>query len=184
MTKKNILFTVLLIAIAISWRIINHEFMIAPNLELITTVSVIAAIAMGIGAAVIVPVSSMVLSDLIIGNTSIFIFTWASFLVIGIAAIILKKYNNAPKKQIIYSAGFAVLSSCLFFVVTNFGVWLEGWYPMTMAGLMTDFVSAVPFYRTMLIGNIIMVPAAVSIYQFVKLRSTSKKLIVDSFVSN
>ena len=184
MTKKNIIFTVLLIAIAVSWRIINHEFMIAPNLELVTTASVIAAITMGLGAAVIVPISSMILSDMIIGNSSIFMFTWASFLIIGIAAIILKKYNDAPKKQIMYSAGFAVISSCLFFVVTNFGVWLEGWYPMTMAGLTADFVSAIPFYRTMLIGNIILVPSAVSIYQFAKARATSKELVVNSHIGN
>lgn len=177
---KNSLLCLILISLAVGWRVINHNFGIAYNLELVTTVSVIAAIVIGWKAAVIVPMSSMAISDIFIGNSSIFVFTWSAFVTIGISALLLRKLNNRPKSQIIYSLGFALASSFFFFIITNFGVWSQGWYPATWTGLIECFTMAIPFYRTMLIGNIIMVPTAVSIYQFVKNRQTAKSLIIDT----
>lgn len=179
---KNIVLIITLIILAVSWRVINHNFQIAPNLELVTVASVLAAVIIGWKAALIVPISTMIMSDLIIGNSSIFIFTWSSFVVIGLAALLLRKLANKPKSQIIYSAGFAVASSFFFFIVTNFGVWAQGWYPATMAGLTSCFVAAVPFYRTMLIGNLILVPTAVSVWQYIKARQMTKNLVVNSLV--
>lgn len=185
--NKNFIFKILfasaLVVTAVSWRIINHNFNFAPNLELITAVTVLAAIVLGARWAVIVPLSSMIVSDLIIGNSSIFMFTWGAFAIIGAGAILLRKLNKQPKKQIIASIGFAVASSFAFFVITNFGVWLQGWYPATPAGLITCFILAIPFYRTMLIGNIILVPASVAVYQLVRARIANKKLVIDTTIS-
>lgn len=179
---KNTALIILLIATAVGWRIINHEYQIAPNLEIVTSVSVIAAIVLGFQAAIIVPISTMILSDLIIGNSSIFMFTWSSFVIIGVSALLLRKLNKQPKKQILYSVGFAITSSFLFFIVTNFGVWAQGWYPATFAGLMDSYTMAIPFYRTMLIGNLILVPASVAAWQFVRAKQTAKNLVVDTLV--
>lgn len=167
-TLKKIIIASILIAVAVAWRIINHSYSLAPNLELVTMVSVLAAVIIGMRAAVAVPLATMVISDVIIGNSSIFIFTWSSFAVIGLGAMLLKKLNDKPKTQILSSVGFAVASSFLFFLVTNLGVWLQGWYPATITGLITCFTLAVPFYRTMLIGNMIIVPSAILIWQVVK----------------
>lgn len=179
---KKIILPILLIALAVGWRIINHEFQFAPNLEIVTAVSVIAAVTIGLRAAIVVPIAAMILSDLIIGNSAIFMFTWSSFALIGASAVILRRLNNKPAKQIMYSAGFAAISSLVFFLITNFGVWAQGWYPATFAGLMNSYVMAIPFYRTMLIGNLIIVPSAVAIYQLVKNSQTVKSLVVDPLV--
>jgi hypothetical protein len=179
---KNILFIICLISIAVGWRIINSNYNIAPNLEFVTVVTVIAAVTMGWRAALIVPVSSMVISDLIIGNSSIFVFTWGSFALIGAGAVILKQLNNKPKTQILSSFGFAASSSFLFFVVTNFGVWLQGWYPATLSGLTSSYVMAIPFYRTMLIGNLILVPSAITTWQLVKAHQATKNLVINPLI--
>ena len=179
---KKITLIIALIAIAVSWRIINHNYMIAPNFELVTVATVIAAITLGYKAAIAVPLTSMVISDLIIGNTSIFIFTWGAFLIIGMGAILLAKLNKKSKTQVLCSVGFAILSSFFFFALTNFGVWAQGWYPATWNGLAECFTLAIPFYRTMLIGNIIMIPAAVAAYQFVKNRQAAKSLVINPLV--
>lgn len=179
---KNAAIILALVVVAVGWRIINNAFMIAPNLELVTTVSVLAAIIIGWRGALIVPIVSMILSDLIIGNTSIFVFTWSAFALIGVGALLLRKSIGKPKKQIAQSFGFAIVSSFTFFVVTNLGVWLQGWYPMTWAGLIECFTLAIPFYRTMLVGNLILIPAAVAVYQFVRLKVASKESIVNSLV--
>jgi hypothetical protein len=179
---KFIAIAIALISVAVGWRIINNTYAIAPNLELVTTATVLAAIVLDWRGALIVPIASMIVSDLFIGNSSIFMFTWSAFTIIGIGALLLRKLNNKPKSQILASAGFAVASSFAFFVITNFGVWSQGWYTMTFAGLVECFTMAIPFYRTMLIGNIILVPAAVAVYQFVRVKATSNDLVVDSLV--
>jgi len=179
----KILLAISLIAAPIIWRIINHNNNFAPNLEFITVSAVLAAIILGKKAAIIVPLMAIVLSDLIIGNSSIFIFTWGSFLIIGISAIILNKLNNNPIKQIASSAAFALSSSFLFFAITNFGVWVQGWYPATFAGLITSYTMALPFYKTMLIGNIIIVPCAVAAWQLAKNHKIVKSLVVNAFIS-
>ncbi len=175
-TTRQIIIAVALIAFAVMWRLINHSFGLAPNLEIITSVTVLAALCIGLRTAIIVPLFSMIISDLFITNSSIYIYTWSSFALIGLGAILLRKLEGRPKSQILASAGFAVCSSFFFFIVTNLGVWLEGWYPMNINGLATCFTLAIPFYRTMLIGNIILVPTVVAIRQIVLLKFTAKKL--------
>ena len=158
--------------------------MFAPNLELVTMVSIIAALTFGWRAALLVSIGAMAVSDAIIGNMSILVFTWGSFALIGLGAVILRKLNNKPKTQVLASAGFVIASSTLFFVVTNFGVWLQGWYPATWAGLITCYQLAIPFYRTMLIGNLIMVPVAVAAWQFVRVRQAANISVVNPLVGD
>lgn len=175
---KSTLLIVGLIALAVGWRIINHKYQLAPNLELVTLVSVVAALSYGWRMALIVPLATMAISDAIIGNSSILFFTWGSFALIGLSALVLRKLNDRPRPQILASAGFVLLSSLAFFIITNFGVWAEGWYPATWAGLVESYQAAIPFYRTMLIGNVIMVPVAVAVYQYVKVHQTTKSSVV------
>jgi hypothetical protein len=137
---------------------------------------------MGWKVALVVPVTTMILSDLIIGNSSIYMFTWSAFAIIGMSALILRRLNQKPKSQILYSFGFAIISSLIFFVITNFGVWAQGWYPATLAGLTDCFIMAIPFYRTMLIGNIILVPSAIAVWQLVRVHIASKGLVVNPLV--
>ena len=173
-----------LVAIAVGWRIINYKFQVVPNLELVTTVSILAAVILGWRAALIVPLTTMAISDAFIGNSPIFMFTWGSFALIGLGAMLLRKLNAKPKSQILYSIGFAAASSFVFFLVTNFGVWTMGWYPATWAGLGECFMMAIPFYRTMLIGNVILVPSAITIWQVVKARQIAKSLVINPLVGN
>jgi len=181
---KNFLLIIIFISLATIWRIVNHNYNIAPNLELVTTASVLAAVILGWRAALIVSITTMVISDFIIGNSSIFMFTWGSFALIGLGAMLLRILSNRPKMQILYSIGFATASSFLFFIVTNFGVWAQGWYPATWTGLGDCFMSAIPFYRTMLIGNMILVPASITVWQLVKARQTAKSLVINPLVGN
>jgi hypothetical protein len=43
-------------------------------------------------------------------------------------------------------------SSVLFFLLTNFGVWVLG-YPKTWEGLVACYTAAIPFFRASLIGD-------------------------------
>ena len=58
-------------------------------------------------------------------------------------------------------AGAGLVSSLLFFIVTNFGVWAFGngtVYPLTPSGLIECYVMALPYLRNTLISMAIFLP--------------------------
>jgi len=61
--------------------------------------------------------------------------------------------------------GCAVVTSTLFFVVTNFSHWwIYHMYPHTVSGLAQCYVQAIPFFRYALVGDIVFATALFSIY--------------------
>ena len=62
---------------------------------------------------------SFIVTDLIIGFHGVAIFTWGSVILIGL----ISKYF---KKTILNRIFGAILGACLFFIITNFGVWSLG----------------------------------------------------------
>ncbi|MEM9828776.1 MAG: DUF6580 family putative transport protein, partial [Planctomycetota bacterium] len=49
----------------------------------------------------------------------------------------------------------SVVASTTFFIVSNLGVWLSPWYPLTAAGLVSCFVAAIPFYGYSLAADLL-----------------------------
>ncbi len=52
--------------------------------------------------------------------------------------------------------GLALGAGTLFFLVSNFAVWMSGGgygHPHTLAGLMSTYADGIPFYRNELIAN-------------------------------
>lgn len=48
----------------------------------------------------------------------------------------------------------SVAASTAFFLISNLGVFLAGWYPMTATGFVACFVNAIPFYGYTLAGDL------------------------------
>lgn len=95
---------------------------------------------------------SMILGDLIIGFHNLIFFTYLGLLF----SVIIGKYIQQLKiKQIFLSS---IASALIFFIVSNFGVWLlGGFYEHTLQDLMKCYVAAIPFFRSTLISTIIFV---------------------------
>jgi hypothetical protein len=94
----------------------------------------------------IVPISTMILSDIIIGNNWIILFTWSGFALIGYIGYILKTKNKMNVKQIPNVLGVGIVGILLYDIWTNFGTWLGGWgYTYTWEGLMLCYTKALPF---------------------------------------
>ncbi len=163
---KKIIFAALLITIAIVLRTIGH---IAPNIEYVTAASLLAGAYLGKKYAVLVPFIIMVLTDTLIGNTNIFIFTWSAYLAIGLFG---SKFLNKNSKFIILKAtGTGLAAGIFFYLWTNFGVWaLDSWgmYPRTLSGLMQSYIMGLPFLRLTLLGNLLFVPISFGIVEMVK----------------
>lgn len=150
-----------LVATAIAWRLINWNYSIAPNLEIVTASTLVAAVFLSRRAALLVPLTIMAVSDIIIGNSMILVFTWSAFALIGLAGLAMRRLGGSPAKLMLTSVLAAIGGSVFFFLYTNFGVWLLGdgsLYAKTWAGLVQCYVMGLPFYRTMLVGNLVLVP--------------------------
>ena len=93
---------------------------------------------------------SMILADLFIGFHSNMIFVYAALVLI---AFVSSKVNNKIKfnNLIIYG----LIGSILFYIVSNFGVWLlSGLYTKNLSGLIECYVMAIPFFVNTLFSTI------------------------------
>jgi len=91
---------------------------------------------------------SFAITDLFIGFHGTTLFTWGSVLFIGF----LSKYFI---KNIISRITGALVGACIFFVITNFGVWSIGIYGYNINGLLTCYILAIPFFAYSLISTFI-----------------------------
>jgi hypothetical protein len=96
------------------------------------------------------PLGALLLSDLVLGlyhGMATVYFSVALIVMIGMVAL---KRTSAVR---VGSA--AILSSVLFFVITNFGMWMfSGFYPRTLAGLEACYVAAIPFFQNTVVGDL------------------------------
>lgn len=165
--KSKLISAVLLIFLGILFRTVLH---VGDNIEFVTTAALLSGAYLGMGWSIGVPVISMVISDLIIGNSNIFIFTWSAYMIIGISGFLLQKFKIKSQKLMIARAtGLGVLSAVFFFLWTNFGVWLLdsfGMYPKTIEGLMNAFLLGLPFLQLNLIGNLIFIPVSFFLFDY------------------
>lgn len=142
---KKILAAGALVAVGIAGRLVPH----LPNATPVTAITYAGGKYLGKTWAVLIPLAAMVLSDVVIGfyDWKVLLSVYASFAAIGALSGFLKKVPNG--------AALTVLAApFLFFIITNFAVWLTSpWYAKTLAGLFECFVLGLPFLRNMFFGD-------------------------------
>lgn len=113
-----------------------------------------------------VPLIAMFLTDLILGfhNTMIAVYiSFALMVVIGMTMIKRKKAGNILLAS--------VTATVLFFIITNFAIWLSGiMYPMTGAGLAECYVAAIPFFGYNLAGNLFYAGVMFGLFELAKVK--------------
>ncbi len=114
--------------------------------------------------AFLMPLLILFLSDLFLGFHTTILFVYAGFLAITGIGFWLKGRLNVSNVIIA-----ALLSSLLFFILTNFGVWvMYDFYPKNFAGLSEAYVAGIPFFRNDLLGNFFYSGVFFGIYYWVK----------------
>ena len=121
------------LALAIS-RLIPHP----PNFTSLMALSFYIPAILGIR---FIPalILSFLITDLIIGYHGVMFFTWGSVLIIGLMS---KFFLLSMTNRLLG----ALIGACLFYIITNFGVWSLGSYGYTLDGLITCYVVAIPFF--------------------------------------
>ena len=91
---------------------------------------------------------SFVITDLLIGYHSGTHWTWGSVLIIGLMSQYFSKNINLRLVGSLFGA-------FIFFLITNFGVWISGMYSLTVNGLIECYTLAIPFFTYSLISTIL-----------------------------
>lgn len=101
--------------------------------------------------AYIVALGAMFLSDIFLGFHGTMIFVYGAFIITIFMGTMMR--GKVTGKNVL---GGAIGSSVLFYILTNFGVWLtSAYYPLTIEGLITCYVAAIPFFHYTLAGTLV-----------------------------
>lgn len=107
-------------------------------------------------------ISSMLLSDLLLGAYEV-----GSMMVVYLALLLPVVLGGFLRKGLsIKRLGVATIGgSLLFFIASNFAVWLfNGWYAPTLAGLIECYIAAIPFYQNALAGDLLYTALIFGVY--------------------
>lgn len=165
---KKLSFSLLLVLVAVSERI---WFDLGSNVELVMTVSILGTILLGRKWGVGVAILSLMISDMVIGNSGIFMFTWSAFGLIAAGSSWLK--NKGWQWGGIYGLAGAVF----FYGYTNFGVWLiGGMYAHTWVGLMRSYWMGLPFLKIHAVSSMLLLSGTLGLLNLVNLRFRVSRL--------
>ena len=114
---------------------------------------------------------SFAITDFFIGFHASILFTWGSVIIIGLLS---KYFVFSIYKRI----SGALIGACIFFLITNFGVWSFGSYGYDLNGLILCFTLALPFFGYTLISTLLFSAVIETIYRFFKLAFKKTKTIL------
>jgi len=153
------IFAVVLILIGVGLRFLPHM----PNFTPIIAIALFGGVYFSKKVALILPIAVMMISDIFIGyyEFSLMYSVYGAFLLCVALGFWLKK-----NKKWYTIGGGAILSSVLFFLITNLAVWIfTSWYPRDLSGLIQCYLSALPFLKNALFGDLFYVTMFFGTYE-------------------
>ncbi|MEO5668237.1 MAG: DUF6580 family putative transport protein [Bdellovibrionota bacterium] len=138
-----------LVAIAALSRLLPH----APNFTAIGAIALFAGYYFRSGrSAFVISIAAMILTDLFIGTHPTLVWVYGAFALIAVLGAAL-----STNRFTWFKTGVTSLTAAgVFFVVTNFGVWVSaGLYPHTRMGLARCFAAAIPFFGNTLVAQFV-----------------------------
>jgi hypothetical protein len=135
-----------LVLLAAMSRVIPHPYNFTP----ICAMALFGAARFGNKiAAFVVPALAMFISDAVIGFHNNMIAVYGAFALIVVLGLLSLKSVTFTKIVVL-----SVVSSTLFFLITNFAVWYgSSFYPQTLQGLLGSYVAGLVFYQNSFFGN-------------------------------
>lgn len=136
----------IIICIAALLRLLPH----VPNFAPIAAMALFGGVYLDRRFAIVLPLAAMFLSDIFLGFSQSTLFVYGCFILTAGIGMWLKHHKSVG---MVIAA--SLLSSVLFFLVTNFGYWLtNSLYSKTFVGQMTAYYLALPFFRNTLMGDL------------------------------
>jgi len=101
--------------------------------------------------AFLIPMAAMLISDLIIGFHSTMLPVYLSFIAIVGLGLVLQR-----KVSVVNTITASLVSSVIFYLVTNFASWTSGLmpYPLNAGGLVQAYIAGLPFFFNGMLGDL------------------------------
>lgn len=164
---QKVISPLIIIIFAVVLRLLPHP----PNVAPIAAMALFGGVYLNKKYALIVPLVAMFLSDIFLGFYPEVIFVYGSFLLTGLIGLWLRHHKSF--QNVILAS---LSSSILFFLITNFGVWLMGtMYSKSLDGLFESYFMGLPFFRNTLLGDLGYVGLFFGGYELILLFIVSRK---------
>lgn len=151
----------------ILYRLVPH----LPNFSPVGAIALFSGFYFSKKVSWLLPVSIMIMSDVVLGFHSTSLYVYVGFIFASILGIFLK--NSHKPVDILLGS---VVSSLLFYLLTNFGVWqATSMYPKSIAGLYESYLMAIPFLRNTLASDIFYNSLFFGAYYLIKNKSLATK---------
>ena len=136
---------------------ITQPVFMADMFFIVAAIALLSGVLLGGYYTLIVPLGILFITDLYYGNTSIFLFTWSGFVLLGLLGYSAKKRAPLSMKSLPLVMGLGIGGVLLYDLWTNFGCWLM-WYPPTLTGLINCYILALPFTVWHLLSTLLVLP--------------------------
>lgn len=150
LTPRFIVLSLLVIAAA-STRALPY---LIPHIWNFTAVGALAIFAGALFSnkrlAFIMPLAAMAISDLFIGNG------FSLLVYLGFTAMVACGFLLREKVNVTNVALASFISASVFYLITNFAFFYPiSLYPHNISGVLTSYAAGLPFFRNMLVGNLV-----------------------------
>jgi hypothetical protein len=163
---NEILFVVFLIGLGVVSRVIPHPW----NFTAIGTMALFSGFSVRSNKYLtLVPFAALLISDAALGFYDGMIYVYAAFAIGMILSLgyFRKQHTLSLGGRAVTIAGLSVVSSFLFFLITNFGVWIGStMYTQNFSGLMMSYTMGLPFLYNQVAGDLFYGAVIFGVYEY------------------
>lgn len=171
MKNKPVYFALGFLVFSMVMRLVPH----LPNMAPIGALALFSGVYLKRRYSFLVPIVALLVSDLFIGfyDWRLMAVVYGSFAISVVIGWLTRKDKNT------FSIALGTLGgSIIFFLATNFAVWLfSDWYTQSLSGLLMSYTLALPFFRNSLIGDVFYTFMFFGVYELVPILSYKLKII-------
>ena len=141
--RTNFILFLSMFVFILAFRYLPHP----PNFTPVLALTLYTSIYFGLRSSPFV-ILAFAFSDYFLGFHQLLIFTWGSLAIISVIGMFGKNFLSR--------LALLFLSSIIFFMCSNFGVWVfSEFYTKDLEGLLQCYVLAIPFFTNTIISTIV-----------------------------
>ena len=155
------LIAAILIALGVVARIVPHEANFAP----IAAMALFGGVYLRPKYSILIPLGALIVSDVALGFDSLAsrLSVYGAFVLIGLIGLLIRRH-----KTITTVIGGTIAGSIVFYLVTNFVLlYPPVMYSHDLAGQLTSYYNALPFFRATLLGDLFYVGLLFGSYELI-----------------
>lgn len=152
---SEILFVLFLVFLGVMSRLIPHPW----NFTAIGSMALFSGFSFRSNKTLmVIPFVCLLISDVMLGFYDGMFYTYVGFAVGMLLSVVYFRKQNVLSLggRAMTLSALSVISSFMFFLITNFGVWKSSpFYTQDMSGLMMSYIAGLPFLFNQVAGDLV-----------------------------